>query len=288
MESFTNSIRVNTGAPGAGQLSSALVRPVVILSILDHHSRRSEGNRVIGTLMGTIVDGVVEVKSAFPVPHTEGEQVAVDMEFHSSMFDLVKKVAPKDVIVGWYSSGSDINEASVMIHEFFSREMNGSPVHLLVDTQLSNLSMSIRAFTSVSVSLNDKPVGAHFVPLPLEFPTFDAEKSAVDLLEHAKATPGSITRPLTDLQSLRSTLTVLERALEKLCDYANAVVEDKTSPNNQVGRLLADALAAWPKLDQVNLEKVFNNNLQDLLMVVYLTNLTRTQVALSEKLQKTL
>jgi translation initiation factor 3 subunit F len=34
-----------------------------------------------------------------------------------------------------------------------------------------------------------------------------------------------------------------------------------------------------------NYEKMFNNSLQDLLMVVYLANLTRTQLKLAEKLQ---
>jgi translation initiation factor 3 subunit F len=57
-------------------------------------------------------------------------------------------------------------------------------------------------------------------------------------------------------------------------------------PDNEIGRKLMHSVSALPKIDPASLEKMFNNNLQDLLLVVYLANLTRTQLALSEKLQK--
>ena len=59
-------------------LPNAKVHPVVLFNILDHYTRRNEGqDRVIGTLLGSVnSDGSVEVKNSFPVPHTESiEQV---------------------------------------------------------------------------------------------------------------------------------------------------------------------------------------------------------------------
>jgi translation initiation factor 3 subunit F len=49
---------------------------------------------------------------------------------------------------------------------------------------------------------------------------------------------------------------------------------------------LAGAVAALPKFDRDTMDRIFNANLQDLLMVVYLANLTRTQLSLAEKLQR--
>lgn len=47
-------------------------------------------------------NGEVEVRSSFAVLHSETEvQVAVDMEYHRTMYDLHHKVNPKEVIVGW-------------------------------------------------------------------------------------------------------------------------------------------------------------------------------------------
>lgn len=58
------------------------VHPVVIFNILDQFLRRSEGqDRVIGTLLGLNVDGVIEIRNCFPVPHTEGEQVHLILIF---------------------------------------------------------------------------------------------------------------------------------------------------------------------------------------------------------------
>ena len=48
------------------------VHPVVLFTITDAFIRRNEGqDRVIGTLLGTISDGVVEVKNCYAVPHSE-------------------------------------------------------------------------------------------------------------------------------------------------------------------------------------------------------------------------
>merc|ERR1712178_415166 len=88
------------------------VHPAVVFTILDHFSRRNEGQEgVIGTLLGEENDGVVEIKNCFPVPHNEtaeqvqGEiqyHVGVDMEFHRTMYELHRKVSTREVVVGWY------------------------------------------------------------------------------------------------------------------------------------------------------------------------------------------
>jgi len=48
------------------------VQPVVLLNICDSYIRRNDGQaRVIGTLLGSITDGVVEIKNCYAVPHNE-------------------------------------------------------------------------------------------------------------------------------------------------------------------------------------------------------------------------
>jgi translation initiation factor 3 subunit F len=86
------------------------IHPVALFSILDHYLRRKDDqDRVIGTLLGVrsgTAGGAeaetVEVRSSFAVLHSEtSEQVAVDMEYHRTMYELHHKVNPKEVIVGW-------------------------------------------------------------------------------------------------------------------------------------------------------------------------------------------
>jgi translation initiation factor 3 subunit F len=48
-------------------------------------------------------------------------------------------------IIYRYSTGADVSEHSLLIHEYYSREAK-NPVHLTVDTTLRGNKMGIKAF----------------------------------------------------------------------------------------------------------------------------------------------
>jgi translation initiation factor 3 subunit F len=52
----------------------------------------------------------------------------------------------------------------------------------------------------------------------------------------------------------------------------------------KIGRSLMDTLALAPRLDAAELERMFNSHLQDVLMVVYLSNLVRSQFDVANRL----
>jgi len=266
---------------------SCKVSVSVIFSILDHHSRRQEHqDRVIGTLVGYEHDGAIEVRNSFPVTHTEDDQVGVDMAFHKTMLALHRKVSPKEVVVGWYATGPSINEASVMIQDFYAREMGGSPLHLTVDTTLANDTMSIKAWSHASITINEKALGSHFLPVPYEVQAGDHERIGLDALKLRKGT-GVHAMP-SDIESLEFSVRRLVELIDAVSDYVKKVVDGTIPGDNNVGRFLFASLAVLPKIDPANLERLFQNNVQDLLLLVYLSNLTRTQLQIAEKLTKSL
>jgi len=275
-----------------GAQISVKVHPVVVFSVLDQYRRRGDKQqRVIGTLLGSIsADGVVEIKNCFPVPHTEDEQVAVDMEFHHNMHDLHLKTAPKEVIVGWYATGLEINENSVMIHDFYGKESNVSTVvHLLVDTTFSqDTPMGLRAYIGTPVTFGDKQLGSYFQPVPLELRTMEIDKVGLDILSHTKDSKDGVANFQLDLQNLEGSIASLVKLLDTAAEYVDGVLSGKIAGDPVIGRALNKAISALPNFDTETIDKIFNNNIQDLLMVVYLANLTRTQIALAEKLQKAL
>lgn len=117
--------------------TSLTIHPSALFSILDHYLRRTDAqHRVIGTLLGTRTDSTVDIKSAFAVLHSEtDEQVAVDMDYHRAMYDLCTRVRPNETIVGWYSTGSDLNTYSALIQNFYSQETApNQAVHVALDT----------------------------------------------------------------------------------------------------------------------------------------------------------
>merc|ERR1711865_551456 len=192
------------------------VNPAVIFTILDHFSRRNEGQaRVIGTLLGEENDGVIEIQNCFPVPHQEtaeqvsGEiqyQVAVDMEFHRTMYELHRKVSTREVIVGWYATGGSITAHSALIHDFYGREL-AMPVHLCVDTMINEAGkMELKAYTSVPISLGAKELGSRFVEVGCNMLVTDAEKIGLDVLLGNKDTitgEGDLA-PRTDIEGLEA------------------------------------------------------------------------------------
>jgi translation initiation factor 3 subunit F len=76
--------------------------------------------------------------------------------------------------------------------------------------------------------------------------------------------------------------------LETTSDHVDQVVAGKITPDNEVGREIAATLAAVPRVRPEVFDRVFNDSLQDLLMTTYLSNLTRTQLAIASKLKEVL
>jgi len=61
------------------------------------------------------------------------------MECHRNMFELHRKVNPKELIVGWYATGSKLNQWNALIQDFYSREVAPfQAIHLTMDTNLQN------------------------------------------------------------------------------------------------------------------------------------------------------
>jgi EAL domain-containing protein (putative c-di-GMP-specific phosphodiesterase class I) len=100
------------------------VHPVVLFQIADSYERRSADNhRVIGTLVGNVDKQSVEITNCFCIPHKEYEErVEADIVYAQEMFELNKKVAPHEALVGWFATGSEITSHSALIHDYYARE----------------------------------------------------------------------------------------------------------------------------------------------------------------------
>src|SRR5690348_6121514 len=91
-------------ASSSSPLRSATIDPVVLLAILDHHTRRHDDNAfVIGALLGGISDsGNMDVRTSLPLVHTckADGSIEVNTEFQQVLYDLHQKVATNDHLLG--------------------------------------------------------------------------------------------------------------------------------------------------------------------------------------------
>jgi len=256
-----------------------------LFSIIDSYERRNEdAKRVIGTLLGSCEKGVVEVTNCFAVPHNESEdEVAVDIDYARSMYELHKKVNANEVIVGWYSTGSEVSVHSVLIHEYYSREAK-SPVHLTVDTVIRGGKMNLKAFVATAIGVPGKTTGTMFTPVAVDVTSYDPEQTGIEVLQQAKYKPKRTVSMQSDLIKVEASATRLRQMLAIVIEYVDNVIAGKVPADTVVGRFLLDLVSSVPKLDTEEFENMLNSNMKDLLMVVYLANLTRTQLLLNEKI----
>jgi len=290
----TSAIYLNSSQSGSTSraFTSVTVHPVAIFSILDHFLRRNVSeDRVIGTLLGSRIDGVIHVKSAFAVLHKESEdQVAVDLEYHRTMLDLQMKANSNEVMVGWYSTGSDLNTFSALIQHFYSGETSPhQAIHLSINTGVQKGGdIGVKAYVSSPVGVNPKSENCVFVPIPCELKFSQPERSGLDLLLKTTQSPSQPVPPAShELEKMEASLKSIIEMIDRLLTYVRQVIKGEVEGNEQIGKYLLDALREASQgvgVDKGQLEGLFNAHLQDTLMVSYLANLIRSQVEVSTRL----
>jgi translation initiation factor 3 subunit F len=281
-------------------VTEVIVHPLVLLHVLDHHTRRQEANgRVIGTLLGRRDGKTVEVTNCFAVPHAErGDEVAIGKDFNKTMLGLHLRSNRKEVVVGWYASAANggdaenspalIADTSSLIHEFYSGETEeGDPVHLVVDTRLLQDKISIQAYKSTPVLVQGEPMGNLFHELRLAMASNESETICLHEMIEGDESNGNKAE-IDSTTALQISMEKLHTLLEDTLQYVNSVVEGKVLPDAEVGRQIADTMATVPRIRPEVFDRLFQDSLQDLLMVTYLSNITRTQLTIAEKLNASL
>mmetsp|Transcript_19153 Transcript_19153/g.28340 ORF Transcript_19153/g.28340 Transcript_19153/m.28340 type:complete len:318 (-) Transcript_19153:121-1074(-) len=305
---LNNEIR-NTGLNDSQAVNSVVVHPLVLLSILDHHTRRQEGaGRVIGTLLGRRDGDKVEVTNCFAVPHAErDEEVAIGKDFNRQMLALHLRANRNETVVGWYatafptedgedSSNSCLANTSSLIHEFYTGECEDaamdSPVHLVVDTSLVNDSVALKGYISSAVTLNGEPLANMFHEVRLLLKSSESERIVVDEMIRSMGGDANANEEKKEEEESTNSLQVsMEKLLEMLetaSDYVGKVVDGTLDADDAIGNQIADTLSSIPRIRPEVFDKMFSDSMQDLLMVSYLSNITKTQLTIAEKLNQAL
>jgi proteasome lid subunit RPN8/RPN11 len=117
----------------AKKCNMAVVHPTVLLSIVDHYNRvaKDTKKRVVGILLGMYGDnGILDITNCYAVPFEEDLQEPdiwfFDHIYHEQMFNMMRRINGKEMIIGWYSSGPNVRLADISINEIV-RRYNSNP-----------------------------------------------------------------------------------------------------------------------------------------------------------------
>jgi len=130
-----------------------------------------------------------------------------------------------------------------------------------------------------------------FTPAKVEVTCYEPEIVGLQLCQKTQlpnnttvAKPSGGVEPMMDLAQIAEASTKLSSMLEQVLRYVDDVIAGKQLPDNQVGRALLDMVHSVPKMNSDQFDEMFNSNVKDLLMVVALSQLIKTQLQLNEKL----
>lgn len=89
---------------------------------------------------------------------------------------------------------------------------------------------------------------------------------------------------MLDLVQVSEASEKLLSLLDEILVYVEDVLSNKQLPDNAVGRSLLDLIHSVPHMNNEQFAAMFNSNVKDLLMVISLSQLIKTQLQLNEKL----
>jgi translation initiation factor 3 subunit F len=229
----------------------------------------------------------------------------------------------KQYVVGWYSTGDTISYLSALIHQVYQQEVETSSnhtitsaVHLMVDVTLQRAQMPIRAYKAKELSYNkqqlqsagsasasgssstalattgsSQSIASRFESCGIELHSYESERIGIDALINGvpESDPNrgdSLDAPaqmLGDLDNYEHALIRLLDALDTCTTYVQRVEAGEIQGNTEYGEAIYAALSTIPHIDASTLHSIFQTHLQDLLMLIYLANVTHTEVNIADK-----
>nr|XP_025864112.1 eukaryotic translation initiation factor 3 subunit F isoform X2 [Vulpes vulpes] len=185
-----------------------------------------------------------------------------------------------------------VDKHSVEVTNCFSVPHNESEDEVAVDMEFAKNMYELHKKVSPNelilgctlMGVPGRTMGVMFTPLTVKYAYYDTERIGVDLIMKTCFSPNRVIGLSSDLQQVGGASARIQDALSTVLQYAEDVLSGKVSADNTVGRFLMSLVNQVPKIVPDDFETMLNSNINDLLMVTYLANLTQSQIALNEKL----
>eukprot|EP00761_Pharyngomonas_kirbyi_P012532 gb/GECH01012559.1/.p1 GENE.gb/GECH01012559.1/~~gb/GECH01012559.1/.p1 ORF type:complete len:283 (+),score=67.40 gb/GECH01012559.1/:1-849(+) len=261
------------------------VHPLVLFNIFDQFSRRENHEfEVAGTLLGYVNEGVLHITNSFGVPLSKKTQ-SINKKYEESMRELQLKAGSRELVVGWYSTGTELNSKFTSLYKYYTT-ITASPIHLLVSTDLRK-GLSVKGYTVKPMTVSSKVLGAQFQQVKMNVTANEPEQIAVDLLLKEQKEEHK-TNALKEMGSSIKSLEKMNQLINAAKRYVDQVVDGDEKGDEDMGIHLFETLRSAHDMDLEEFNSSFNTALQDNMMASYLANVTRHQLAFTDAIQRTL
>ncbi|EEQ46303.1 conserved hypothetical protein [Candida albicans WO-1] len=322
--SFMHLVRPNVIAPAAGSANgpaSIKIHAPAMLTILEIISQQVLNKRIIGTLLGSRSDDglEMEIKDGFMVPINEtGDSIAIEDQVHKSLYQLYKKAHPKETVLGWFGSSNQIDDITSLIHDFYSKGVDRAfpfpAIYLNVEfLNEKNQIIEPKITTYIGAAVgkpvsNTQQIGWKttnvnnsyiFTPIPNEVinATITEKIAFKTLIDQKINQQNDNTNTNTNTNNNNGNnnntddLSYLSQQLNKATDNVGQLlsyIENNGNKDQDIDllRLLSNQLLNKPAIltNLPELEKLFKDHNQDVIMIEYLTKAVKDQIELSARL----
>lgn len=234
------------------------VHPLVLLSLVDHYARVNTETvvpkRVVGILLGRYkkdVDNMVilDINNSIAVPFEEdvlnSEVWFFDKAYAQEMFRMHTRVFPLTRVVGWYSSGPDIQMNDMLLQMLVADSFCPNPVYCIVNTDSHNKGVPVMAYTTVQASVGTRLLEFRTIPTHL-----GSEKAEEIGIEHLlrDVTDSTITTLSTQIQERELSVNHLLRILRQIEEYLEDVGSGVLPMSEDVLGVLQELISLQPDI----------------------------------------
>ncbi|CBK25028.2 uncharacterized protein [Blastocystis hominis] len=276
------------------------VHPVVPFIILDQYVRRPEGKKhVMGTIMGSLNNGVLEITNCYGVNYefADGE-IVVDnkeaMAFNEKMKQLYAISNKSEVVLGWFSTVDSpvvAQENWFQLNEYYRsccqlfKPVILTLIFLSMNVSLERPKLDLEAMSVTSVVLNETVLAIKMTKLPVMISASSVENQVIrSLLDFENAIIEiNSAEVYNDLVGLKAMMRDLMSTLEDAEKYIRSVLDGTLKPSSEDSHKVFNALFSIPQVSHEEFKQMFDSKLQDFAMVSYLSSLALNQVEIAEK-----
>jgi 26S proteasome regulatory subunit N8 len=266
--------------------TNVVLHPLCLLSVTDHYNRvaKDTRKRVVGVLLGSRNGDDVDVANSYGVPFEEDlknpDVWFLDHNFLDTMYWMFKKVNTREDIVGFYSTGPKLKENDLKISAMFKKFCTHEPVFIIIDVRPSVEGLPTTAYEAVEeVQSQGKEIQRVFKHIPCSIGAEEAEEVGVEHLLRDINDPSTSSLALSIREKLNG-LDNLAKRLVEIKDYMDKVIEGKMPVNNQIVYNLQNIINLLPNLNVESLVRSVQMKTNDMHLVMYLSSLVRSVVAL--------
>eukprot|EP00850_Spirogloea_muscicola_P014911 SM000110S18918 [mRNA] locus=s110:322120:324920:+ [translate_table: standard] len=296
-------------AGGASGLTFKL-HPLVLLNISDHFSRtRAQAGdaggassssssaaagappRVLGCVLGAQSGRHVEIFNSFELKHERDAAsgaVVLALDFLETKIEQYKKVFPKYDVLGWYSTGTSVEDADMQVHRALM-DINESPIYVLLNPAITHgqKDLPISIYESELHVIEGVP-SLIFVKSSYTIETVEAERISVDHVAHIKPSDGSsaATQLAAHLTGMHSAIKMLSSRIRVLHTFLSSVQKGDVPHQRSLLRQIASLVQKLPAIDSSQFQDDFLTEYNDTLLMTYLASMTKTTSVMNEMVDK--